>query len=129
MPFEPVRSTLAAVIGAVVVAKERESNGSRVLSWLGRGLFAIGLFGALTRRNALPYILSYRDHAQGANLNLVAFGVRLKNGSSTGHGVYTFHHGVAAAEIAVGLALLLSLYRNAKTIDIDEVNLLKDKIT
>lgn len=91
---------------------------------LGAIFFGVGLYGALTRRNAVAILLSIEIMLNGANLNLVAF-ARYTNGSSTGHIFALFIMAVGAAEIAVGLALVLSLYRNAKTIDVDEVNLLK----
>lgn len=91
---------------------------------LGAVFFGIGLYGALTRRNAVGILLSIEIMLNGANLNLVAF-ARYTSGSSTGHVFALFIMAVGAAEIAVGLALVLSLYRNAKTINVDEVNLLK----
>ena len=91
---------------------------------LGAVFFGIGLFGALTRRNAVAVLLSIEIMLNGANLNLVAFS-RFTAARAAGQIFALFIMAVAAAEVAVGLALVMALFRNAKTIDVDKTDLLK----
>jgi NADH-quinone oxidoreductase subunit K len=86
-------------------------------------LFAIGLAGALMRRNAILVLIGIELMLNAANLNFIAFWRYGPNPEAlTGMMFVIFSIGVAAAEAAVGLALIISLYRHAKTINIDEVN-------
>lgn len=89
------------------------------------GLFAIGLFGALTRRNAIGILMSIELILNSANLNLVAFGRSWGTITGLGQVVALFVIGVAAAGAVVGLALILAIYRHRKTISADEIHLLK----
>jgi NADH:ubiquinone oxidoreductase subunit K len=86
-------------------------------------LFAIGLAGALMRRNAIIVLIGIELMLNAANLNFIAF---WRYGPHpevlTGMMFVVFSIGVAAAEAAVGLALIISLYRHIKTTNIDEVN-------
>jgi NADH:ubiquinone oxidoreductase subunit K len=86
-------------------------------------LFAIGLAGALMRRNAILVLIGIELMLNAANLNFIAF---WRYGSHpealTGMMFVIFSIGVAAAEAAVGLALIISLFRHTKTTNIDEVN-------
>jgi len=91
---------------------------------LGAVFFGIGLYGALTRKNAIAVLLSIEIMLNGATLNLVAFS-RFTAARSAGQVFALFIMAVAAAEVAVGLALVLALYRSAKTVDVDEIKLLK----
>lgn len=91
---------------------------------LGAIFFGIGLFGALTRRNAVAVLLSIEIMLNGAILNLIAVS-RFTAARATGQVFGLFIMAVAAAEVAVGLALVLALYRRAKTVDVDEIDLLK----
>ena len=89
-------------------------------------LFAIGLAGALTRRNAILVLIGIELMLNAANLNFIAFwryGAHPE--ALTGIMFVIFSIGVAAAEAAVGLALIISIYRHYKTTDVDEVNKLK----
>jgi NADH:ubiquinone oxidoreductase subunit K len=89
-------------------------------------LFAIGLAGALMRRNAILVLIGIELMLNSANLNFIAFwryGAHPE--ALTGMMFVIFSIGVAAAEAAVGLALIISLYRHIKTTNIEEVNSLQ----
>ena len=86
-------------------------------------LFAIGLAGALMRRNAILVLIGIELMLNAANLNFIAFWRYGPNPEAlTGMMFVIFSIGVAAAEAAVGLALIISLYRHIKTTNIDEGN-------
>ena len=86
-------------------------------------LFAIGMAGALMRRNAILVLIGIELMLNAANLNFIAFWRYGPNPEAlTGMMFAIFSIGVAAAEAAVGLALIISLYRHTKTTNIDEVN-------
>lgn len=85
-------------------------------------LFAIGLAGALMRRNSILVLIGIELMLNAANLNFIAFWRYRPNPQAlTGMMFVIFSIGVAAAEAAVGLALIVSLYRHTKTTNIDEV--------
>jgi NADH-quinone oxidoreductase subunit K len=86
-------------------------------------LFLIGAFGVLVRRNALAVLMCVELMLNAANLALVAFGAA--RGSLDGQVVVLLVMAVAAAEVAVGLALIVTIFRYQGTVDVDEVNLLK----
>lgn len=88
-------------------------------------LFCIGLFGALTKRNTVIVLISIELMLNAVNINLVAFSKYGMNPSITGQIFSLFTITVAAAEAAVGLAILIALYRNRKTVQIDEMNTMK----
>ncbi len=88
-------------------------------------LFCIGLFGALTKRNTVIVLISVELMLNAVNLNLVAFSKYGVNPSITGQIFSLFTITVAAAEVAVGLAILLALHRNKKTVNIDDINIMK----
>ena len=86
-------------------------------------LFSVGLAGALMRRNAILVLIGIELMLNAANLNFIAFWRYGPNPEAlTGMMFVIFSIGVAAAEAAVGLALIISLYRHIKTINIDEVD-------
>jgi NADH:ubiquinone oxidoreductase subunit K len=86
-------------------------------------LFAIGLAGALMRRNAILVLVGIELMLNAANLNFIAFWRYSPNPEALNGMMFViFSIGVAAAEAAVGLALIISLYRHTKTTNIDEVN-------
>jgi NADH:ubiquinone oxidoreductase subunit K len=86
-------------------------------------LFAIGLAGALMRRNTILVLIGIELMLNAANLNFIAFWRYGPHPEAlTGIMFVVFSIGVAAAEAAVGLALIISLYRHIKTANIDEVN-------
>jgi NADH:ubiquinone oxidoreductase subunit K len=90
---------------------------------LAAGLFAFGVYGVLARKNGVMVLMSIELILNAVNLNLVAFGTQLK--STTGAVFALFVIAVAAAEVAVGLALVLMIFRNKRNIDIDELDLMK----
>ncbi len=83
---------------------------------LSMALFAIGLFGILTRRNALMFLMSVELMMNAANINLIAFA--FYHGNLTGQVFSLFVIGLAAAEVAVGLGIILVLYRNFRDVDV-----------
>jgi NADH-quinone oxidoreductase subunit K len=86
-------------------------------------LFTIGIIGVLTRRNAIIVFMSIELMLNSVNLTLVSFSSFM--GDSTGQLFVFFVMAVAAAEVAVGLAIILALYRNKQTVYVDEVNIMK----
>lgn len=88
-------------------------------------VFAIGLFGALTRRNAINILMSLELMANAVNINLLAFSAYLTPGQLTGQVFAVFVIVVAAAQIGVGLALVMHVHRVKKSINVDEINLMK----
>jgi NADH-quinone oxidoreductase subunit K len=90
---------------------------------LSTALFIIGVVGVLVRRNALVVFMSIELMLNAANLALVAFAQRWQ--SAGGQIIVFFVITVAAAEVAVGLALLVAIFRSKHTTDIDEISALK----
>lgn len=88
-------------------------------------LFVIGLYGVLTKRNLVIVLVSIELMLNAVNLNLVAFSQIGPMANITGQVFTLFTIAVAAAEAAVGLAILIALYRNRKTIDAREQNILR----
>jgi NADH-quinone oxidoreductase subunit K len=88
-------------------------------------LFCIGLYGALTKRNTVIVLISIELMLNAVNINLVAFSKYGINPGITGQVFTLFTISVAAAEAAVGLAILIALYRNRQTVNIDEMDRLK----
>ena len=89
-------------------------------------LFCIGLYGALTKRNTVIVLISIELMLNAVNINLVTFSKYGLNPSITGQIFALFAISVAAAEAAVGLAILISLYRSRKTVNIDEMDTMKN---
>jgi len=83
---------------------------------LSAAVFSIGLFGILVRESALIYLMSVELMLNAANINLVAFS--LQHGNLTGQVFALFGMALAAAEVAIGLGIILVLYRNFETIDV-----------
>jgi len=90
---------------------------------LGAVLFAIGVAGVLTRRNAIVVFMCIELMLNSVNLTLIAFASFM--GDISGHVLVFFVMAVAAAEAAVGLAIVIALFRNRQTVNIDEINILK----
>jgi NADH-quinone oxidoreductase subunit K len=86
-------------------------------------LFVIGAAGVLARRNAIIVFMSIELMLNSVNLTLIAFSVYL--GSATGQMLVFFVMTVAAAEAAVGLAIVIALFRRKKTVNLDEINIMK----
>jgi NADH-quinone oxidoreductase subunit K len=87
-------------------------------------LFCIGVMGVLTRRNILVIFMSVELMLNSANLTLIAFSHYLMNATGM---VFTFFTlTVAAAEVGVGLAIVVTIFRNTESLDIRKLNLLKN---
>lgn len=86
-------------------------------------LFTIGALGVLTRRNAIVIFMSIELMLNAANLAFVAFARSFQN--IGGHIFVFFVMAVAAAEVAVGLALIVTIFHKKNTIDVDEISTLK----
>jgi NADH-quinone oxidoreductase subunit K len=86
-------------------------------------LFTLGAVGVLIRRNALVILMSVEMMLSAVNLTLITYSRFL--GNVTGQGFVLLVMAVAAAEVAVGLAIVVSLSRHKDTTDVDEMNLLK----
>jgi NADH-quinone oxidoreductase subunit K len=98
------------------------------LSWfliLAAALFSIGLYGVLARRNAVAILMGIELMLNAVNLNLVAFWRYVAPGGIAGQAFAIMVFAVAASEAAVGLALILSIYRQRSTVAAEEINLLK----
>jgi NADH-quinone oxidoreductase subunit K len=91
--------------------------------YLGTGLFTIGVIGVLTRRNVIIILMSIELILNAVNINLVAFSRYF--GAVDGQVFAIFVITDAAAEAAVGLGLLIALFRNKETVNADEIDLLK----
>ncbi len=88
-------------------------------------LFSIGLFGSFTKRNAIVILISIELMLNGVNVALVAFSRFITPEILTGQIFALFVMVVAAAEVAVGLAIIISIYRNRETIDTRNIDLMK----
>jgi NADH-quinone oxidoreductase subunit K len=98
------------------------------LSWyliLAALIFCIGLYGALARRNALAILLAIELMLNAVNINLVAFWRYISPEMVSGQVFALMVFAVAAAEAAVGLALIISIYRRRRTIAVDEIDMMK----
>lgn len=90
---------------------------------LSAAFFSIGIVGVLTRRNAIIIFMCIELMLNAVNLSFIAFASFF--GDSSGQIFVFFVMAVAAAEAAVGLAIIIALFRNKLTINVDEVNILK----
>ena len=88
-------------------------------------LFFIGVAGVLMRRNAVVILMCVELMLNAANLALVAFSRRAGSVDERGSVFVVFIFVIAAAEVAVGLAIVLSAYRNRPTVDVDEVHAMR----
>jgi NADH-quinone oxidoreductase subunit K len=88
---------------------------------LSSALFGIGVYGVLARRNAVLVLLGVELMLNAVTLNLVAFDAWFAEALHTGQVLTLFTIALAAAEIGLGLAIVLALFRAARTVDVDEV--------
>jgi NADH-quinone oxidoreductase subunit K len=98
------------------------------LSWylvLAAAIFCVGLYGALARRNAVAILMGIELMLNAVNINLIAFWRYLNPGSMGGQVFAIIVFAVAASEAAVGLALIISIYRRRSTVAADDLSLLK----
>jgi NADH-quinone oxidoreductase subunit K len=96
------------------------------LTWsltLAAGLFCIGVLGLMTQKSALRILVSVEFVLNAANINFVAFGNAL--GDANGLVLTLFSIALAAAEAAVGLGIMIHLYRHVRTVDVTQSNLLR----
>jgi NADH:ubiquinone oxidoreductase subunit K len=91
--------------------------------FLGAFLFCTGVYGVLARRNAVLVLMSIELILNAVNINLVAFGAFTN--TVTGQVFALFVIAIAAAEVGVGLAIVLIIYRNRRSIDLTEVDAMK----
>ena len=92
---------------------------------LGGILFSLGVFGVLTRKNAIGILMAIELMLNGVNINLIAFARYLWANSPLGQVFVIFVITIAAVEAAVGLALVISIFRTRGTANADEVDLMK----
>jgi NADH-quinone oxidoreductase subunit K len=98
------------------------------LSWyliFGAALFCIGLYGALARRNALAILMGIELMLNAVNVNLIAFWRYRTPDMISGQAFALIVFAVAAAEAAVGLALIISIYRRRSTVAAEEIDMMK----
>jgi NADH-quinone oxidoreductase subunit K len=88
-------------------------------------LFSVGVYGVLARKNAVLVLMSIELMLNSVNINLIAFNAYFKDQAAVGQIFALFIITVAAAEVGVGLAIVLLIFRNRKSINVDEVDLLK----
>ena len=96
------------------------------LSWyvvLGGAVFCVGILGFLIRRNVIIMLMSIELMLNGVNVTLVAFNHYLQD--MRGQILALFIITVAAAEVAVGLALIIALFKNKQTVNVDELDIMK----
>jgi len=92
---------------------------------LSAALFCIGLYGVLARKNAVAVLMGVELMLNAVNINLIAFWRFLAPGTAAGLAFAAFIFIVAAAEAAIGLALILSVYRNTRSVDPETLDTLK----
>ncbi len=88
-------------------------------------LFSLGAVGAIVRRNALVLLMSIELMLNAANLVFVAYARQY--GDAGGHAMAFFVMAIAAAEAAVGLAIVIGVFRTRQTVDVDELDALRDE--
>jgi len=88
-------------------------------------LFAIGLYGVLSKRNAIIILMCIEIMLNAVNIAMVAFSRYITPAAMTGQVFTIFIMIVAAAETAVGMAIIISIYRNRETIDTEKIDLMK----
>ena len=91
-------------------------------------LFAIGIYGVLARRNAILVLMSVELMLNAVNLNLVAFDVWLRDELLSGQVFTLFIITIAAAEVGLGLAIVLLVFRNRATAQLDELRELREEL-
>ncbi|MDE2778623.1 MAG: NADH-quinone oxidoreductase subunit NuoK [Chloroflexota bacterium] len=96
---------------------------------LSAALFAIGIYGVMARRSAVLIVMSIELMLNAVNINLIAAASHLEGtgrwANFDGHIIAIFIITVAAAEVGLGMAIILRMYRNRSTVNVDEINLMK----
>lgn len=90
---------------------------------LSAALFSIGVYGVIARRNGVAVLMSIELILNAVNINLIAFSA--VHGDLSGQVFALFIIAIAAAEVGVGLAIVLAIYRNRRSVDLDELDLMK----
>jgi len=88
-------------------------------------LFSVGIYGVLVRRNAVLILLSVELMLTGVNINMVAFGSFIQDALLGGQVFALFVITVAAAEVGIGLAIVVLIFRNRASVNVDELDLMK----
>jgi NADH-quinone oxidoreductase subunit K len=92
---------------------------------VGAALFSIGLYGVLTRKNAVLVLASVEVMLAAVNVNLVAFDTYLGDASHAGQIMTLFLIALAAAEVGIGIAIVLLVFRNRRSANIDELDVMR----
>ena len=92
---------------------------------LGAALFSIGVYGVLARRSAVLILLALELMLNAVNVNLIAYAAYSTPADSTGQIIAIFVITVAAAEVGLAMAIILRLFRDRGSVDLDEVDLMK----
>lgn len=92
---------------------------------VGAALFSFGLYGVITRRNAVLVLASVELMLAAVSINLVTFDVVLQDAMNAGQVFALFIIALAAAEVGIGIAIVLMIFRNRQSADVDELNLMK----
>lgn len=92
---------------------------------LAAALFSLGVYGLLVRRNIVAILLSVELMLNAVNINLVAFESMLNTPQALGQVFAIFVITIAAAEVGVGLAIVLLIFRNRRSANVDELNLMR----
>lgn len=93
----------------------------------GAFLFCVGVYGVIARRNAVLVLMSIELMLNAVNVNLIAFHLQFagQDGFITGHVFALFVIAVAAAEVGVGLAIVLNMFRNRASVNVDDADLMR----
>ena len=92
---------------------------------VGAALFAMGLYGVITRKNAVLVLASVELMLAAVNINMVTFDTYLQDQLQSGQIFALFIIALAAAEVGIGIAIVLLIFRNRQSADVDELNLMK----
>jgi NADH-quinone oxidoreductase subunit K len=92
---------------------------------VGTAMFSMGLYGVITRRNAVLVLASVELMLAAVNINMVAFDRYLSDQLHSGQIFSLFIIALAAAEVGIGIAIILMIFRNRQSADVDELNLMK----
>ncbi len=92
---------------------------------LAAALFSLGVYGLLVRRNAVLVLLSIELMLAGVNINLVVFEAMLRTTEAVGQVFSLFVITVAAAEVGIGLAIIIMIFRNRQSANVDELDLMR----
>jgi NADH-quinone oxidoreductase subunit K len=92
---------------------------------VGAALFSMGLYGVITRKNAVLILASVELMLAAVNINMVTFDTYLQDQLHSGQIFSLFIIALAAAEVGIGIAIVLMIFRNRQSADVDELNLMK----